>query len=80
MTATDLTCREFVEIVTDYLERALPTRERLHCEQHLVVCSGCARYLDQVRTTIRLARTMAVDELGEESRASLLAAIQERRP
>jgi anti-sigma factor RsiW len=80
MTTTDLTCREFVEIVTDYLERALPTGERLRCEQHLVVCSACSRYLDQIRTTIRLAAALAVDELDEESRTNLLAAIQERRP
>jgi anti-sigma factor RsiW len=79
MTATDLTCREFVEIVTDYLEQILPTSERLRCEQHLVVCSACARYVDQTRTTIRLAGTLAVDELGNEGHATLLAAIQERR-
>jgi hypothetical protein len=80
MTTTDLTCREFVELVTDYLERVLPTSERLRCEHHLVVCSACARYLDQIRTTIRLAGTLALDDLGEESRANMLVAIQARRP
>jgi predicted anti-sigma-YlaC factor YlaD len=52
--ATDLTCRELVELVTDYLEGALSTADRLDFERHLVWCSWCRDYLDQVRTTIEL--------------------------
>ena len=79
MTTTDLTCQEFVEFVDDYLEGALPTPERLRVEQHVIVCTGCARYLDQARTTIRLAGMLAVDELGDSGRSKLLAAIAARR-
>lgn len=52
--ATDLTCRELVELVTEYLEGVLPARDRLDFERHLVWCSWCRDYLDQVRTTIEL--------------------------
>ena len=52
---TDLTCRELVDLVTDYLESALPPRDRLDFERHLVWCSWCRDYLDQMRTTIELA-------------------------
>jgi hypothetical protein len=77
---TDLTCREFVEFVTDYLERALPARERIRCEHHLVICTGCAGYLDQMRATIRLAGTLASDdELGDAGRERLVAALDEWR-
>jgi hypothetical protein len=76
---TDLTCREFVEMIDDYLERALPAGERLRCEQHVIVCTGCARHLDQVRAAIRLAATLAVDELGDAGRSRLLAKIATRR-
>jgi predicted anti-sigma-YlaC factor YlaD len=51
---TDLTCRELVELVTDYLEGALPTHDRLDFERHLVWCSWCRDYVDQMRTTIAL--------------------------
>jgi hypothetical protein len=44
MTTSDLTCRELVELITDYHERALPPDERIRVEQHLVVCSACTRY------------------------------------
>jgi len=72
----DLSCREFVEFVTDYLERALEPHERVRCEQHLVVCSECSDYLDGTRATIRLTRTLAVeDELGAAGRQRLVDAL-----
>jgi hypothetical protein len=52
---TDLTCRELVELVTDYLDDALPERDRLDFERHLVWCSWCRDYVAQVRVTIELA-------------------------
>jgi Putative zinc-finger len=52
---TDLTCRELVDLVTDYLEDALPLRDRLDFEGHLVWCSWCLDHVDQMRTTIELA-------------------------
>jgi predicted anti-sigma-YlaC factor YlaD len=57
---TDLTCRELVELVTDYLEGALPADDRLDFERHLVWCSWCRDYVDQMRVTIEL--TGAPDE------------------
>jgi hypothetical protein len=76
----DLSCREFVDFVTDYLERALPPHERLRCEQHLVVCADCSAYLDGVHATIRLTRALgAEDELGAAGRRRLIAALDEWR-
>ncbi len=49
-----ITCREIVEIVTDYLEGALTPEQREAFELHLSYCEGCVNYLDQMRTTIRL--------------------------
>jgi anti-sigma factor RsiW len=52
--ADDLSCQELVELVTHYLEGALPPDERARFEEHLGICEGCAHYLDQVRLTARL--------------------------
>jgi anti-sigma factor RsiW len=57
-----LECREFVELVTDYLEGALPAAERARFDAHIAVCAGCGTYLEQMRQTIR-----ATGELTEES-------------
>ena len=49
----DLTCRELVELVTDYLEETLPPTERARFEAHLADCDDCPLYLGQMRLTIR---------------------------
>jgi predicted anti-sigma-YlaC factor YlaD len=83
MTTSDLSCREFVELVTDFDERALPAAQRIRFEQHLVVCSACTSYYEQMRATVRIARSIDLDEFGPESRQALLATIEgwlARRP
>ena len=50
----ELACRELVELVTEYLEGRLSPTERLRFEAHLVGCSGCRAYLDQMRATLRV--------------------------
>lgn len=57
--ATDLTCRELVELVTDYLQDSLPAHERARFDAHLGACEACRAYLDQMHTTVRLTRTAA---------------------
>jgi anti-sigma factor RsiW len=47
--ADDLTCVQVVELVTDYLEGALPAAEAERLERHLVTCPGCSEYLEQLR-------------------------------
>jgi len=50
---TVLKCRDFAELVTPYLEGALPAHTRLAARFHLRLCGPCRRYLDQIRRTIR---------------------------
>jgi anti-sigma factor RsiW len=49
-----MVCREVVELVSDYLEGALPRGERRRLERHLAGCPHCTEYLAQMRETIRL--------------------------
>ncbi len=53
---TYLTCREFVELVTDYLDGALAPADRRRFDEHLDLCQGCRAYLDQMQTTLRALR------------------------
>lgn len=72
MIAEDLSCRELTEIVTDYLEGALPEHERLRFEEHIAACDGCTAYLDQMRTTIEVVGELCEDELDSHIRDELL--------
>jgi anti-sigma factor RsiW len=71
----ELACREVVELVTAYIEDALDPSDRERFEEHLVFCDGCANYLEQMRTTIRL--TGSIDQaLPPELEARLLEALR----
>ncbi|MFL5861289.1 MAG: anti-sigma factor family protein [Solirubrobacteraceae bacterium] len=48
----EVTCQQFVELITDYLEGTLPTRTLSHVEEHLVMCDWCVTYLEQMDATI----------------------------
>jgi len=48
-----LTCEEFVELVTDYLEGALDLDTEARFVLHATQCPGCETYLEQFRVTIQ---------------------------
>jgi len=76
-----LACQEIVELVTDYLERAMDASLREAFDAHLSGCPHCTHYLEQMRATIRVAGTISADDLSPEFRAGLLEAFAEfRRP
>jgi anti-sigma factor RsiW len=68
----ELSCAEFVEIVTDYLEGALDRRDRRRFEEHVAECDGCDAYLDQIRATVAAAGGLREEELPPETREALL--------
>ena len=68
----DLVCQQAVELVTDYLEDRLPPRQRRRFEAHLAACPHCTGYLEQIRTTIRVAGEVDADRLDLETREGLL--------
>jgi anti-sigma factor RsiW len=70
----EMVCRELVERVSDYLEGALPERDRARLEAHLAECDDCAIYLDQLRATMRLAGGVELDRLRPEARDALTEA------
>jgi predicted anti-sigma-YlaC factor YlaD len=69
---TELTCRELVELVTDYLEGALSTAQRARFEEHLSMCTGCRNYLAQIQQTIRLAGRLSEESIAPQARDDLL--------
>lgn len=69
----ELTCRELVELVTDYLEGALPPEDAARFERHLAVCPGCTTYVEQIRETVRQTGRLREDDLRPEARDALLA-------
>jgi anti-sigma factor RsiW len=75
----EITCREFVELVTDYIEGQLAEARRIEVEIHLGACEGCEAYLAQIRATIAGLRALARAEDFPRTRAQALAAFRELR-
>ena len=71
-----LSCRELVELVTDYLEGALPEEERLRFEDHIGRCGGCKIYLEQIRQTISLLGHLPEQALSPDAERELLEAFR----
>jgi anti-sigma factor RsiW len=74
-----LVCREFVELVTDYLEEALPEAERIRFEAHMAECAGCAGYLEDMRRLVGSLHEVAEPPPDPETREALLRAFRDLR-
>jgi predicted anti-sigma-YlaC factor YlaD len=76
---SDLDCREFVELVTAYLEGSLAEQAEQDFIDHLALCDGCGRYLDQMRHTAQALTDLPADALPGDARSALLNAFRSRR-
>ena len=72
-----LSCEQFVELVTDYLEGVLDEDGRRRFEDHLDLCPGCVTYLEQIKETIRQAGRVRPEDLSPAARDHLLEAFQD---
>jgi anti-sigma factor RsiW len=75
----DIVCREAVELVTDYLEGALPRSARRRFEAHLAGCPHCTEYLAQMRATIRLTGTVTPQDLTPQMQDEFIALYRQWR-
>jgi anti-sigma factor RsiW len=75
----DLNCNEFVELVTAFLDGALDPETQDRVADHLAMCDGCERYLDQMRQTIRTVGDLPPESLPREARDALLSAFRNWR-
>ncbi len=74
-----LACREFVELVTGYLEGALPEAERARFEGHLSECDGCDGYLEDMRRLVGSLHSAPEPDVDPATREVLLKAFRDLR-
>ena len=77
MSTDGLTCKEVVEIVSDYLEGALSPEDRARFDQHLTACAGCTHYVEQMRETIRLTGMLTEEQVPVDQRQRLRQAFRD---
>lgn len=69
----DFVCQQMVELVTDYLEGALPRSQRRRFDAHIARCEHCTEYLAQMRLTIRLTGRLRAEDLTPAMRDEFVA-------
>jgi anti-sigma factor RsiW len=73
---TPIECRQVVELVTAYLDDALDAGDRRRLDAHLAGCPHCSAYLEQIRETIAITGSIAVEQLSDEALADLSQVFQ----
>jgi hypothetical protein len=68
----DVVCQDFVELVTEHLDRALTPPLKFVCEAHRDEGTPCRIYLEQMRQTIELLGRCLDESLENGSRQKLL--------
>jgi anti-sigma factor RsiW len=75
-----IVCQQWVELVTAYLDGALPRRVMKAIDRHLAACEHCTEYLAQMRRTIELTGHLREDDVPIEVIDALTNAFNERFP
>lgn len=78
MPIPDMSCQEFVELVTDYLEGRMTPAELERSAKHLEACHGCHAYVGQMRETVKALRGLIPGEISAEAREGILVAFREQ--
>lgn len=68
----ELSCKELVELITEYLEGTLRPPERARFEEHLKDCEGCRNYLGQMRQTIQTVGQLKSEALAPAAQQELV--------
>jgi predicted anti-sigma-YlaC factor YlaD len=78
----DLPCAAFVEMVTDYLDGAIPADLRTRLDHHLAFCDGCRSVLAQIERVVHLTGRLTEDDveaLPDHQRDQLMDAFRNAR-
>ena len=68
----DMTCRQAVALVTDYLDGALTGEHAALFRAHLAECPHCTEHLAQIRVTVVATGQVGIDDLDPLARADLI--------
>jgi anti-sigma factor RsiW len=71
-----MSCKELVELVTDYFEGALSDDDARRFDEHVRDCFWCARYVEQMRVTIQTVGRIDEETISPEAKEELLGAFR----
>ena len=73
-----LTCKEFLQELSDYLDENVDAEIRAKLEHHITECPNCWVVCDTVKKTIRIYKGMETHAIAPEVESRLLAALERK--
>jgi len=68
----EISCKQLVDLVADYLEESITDEARVQFEQHLSECGYCSAYVQQMHMTVKLTQKLAETEIDKPAPGELL--------
>ena len=73
------TCKEMIQVLTEYLEDDLSTEEKARFEQHMSKCSPCMAFLRTYETSSELAtNALRAEEIPDEVQERIRSFLKEK--
>jgi anti-sigma factor (TIGR02949 family) len=73
-----LTCKEFLQELTDYLDSTVDAELRRKLEAHINECPNCFVVLDTTQKTIRVYKGMEAQAVPEDVQVRLMKAVERK--
>ncbi len=73
-----LTCKQFLEELSDYLDETVDADLRARLEAHIMECPNCWVISDTTRKTIRIYRGMEPHPIPADVESRLISALEKK--
>ena len=73
-----LTCKEFLEELSDYLDENVDAEVKAKLEQHIALCPNCWVVCDTTKRTIRIYKGMEPYSMPADVEPRLLLALERK--
>jgi anti-sigma factor RsiW len=73
-----LTCKEFLQELTDYLDSTVDAELRVKLERHISECPNCFVILDTTQKTIKVYKGVEPQAIPEEVYVRLMRAVERK--
>jgi len=73
-----LTCKEFLQELTDFMDSTVDAELRRKLEAHISECPNCFVILDTTQKTIRVYKGMQPQEIPQEVEIRLMKAVERK--
>lgn len=64
-------CKEIIDLLSDYLDEGLPPDEQEAFDRHMSACPPCVKFLDDLRTNRQATRALRCDDIPGDVRKAL---------